>query len=117
MGRRDARVLPVEADVAQKECASDLVVGDVVAHEPAGIDVAQQHVAFVAAAGNFQFWAHPKKLDRPLTSSQAGSSDRRMHPLHRKADRQCLSPATALGIRHFQERMLYGLFVPDVNVG
>ena len=49
MDRGDARELPVEADVAEEERPRDLVVADVVELEPAAVDVAQQHVAFVAA--------------------------------------------------------------------
>jgi hypothetical protein len=48
--RADAGELPVEPDVAQEERAGDLVVGVVVKHEAAGVDVTQQHVAFVATA-------------------------------------------------------------------
>jgi hypothetical protein len=46
----DARELPLEPDRADEGGVGDLVVGDVVDLQAAGIGVAQQHVAFAAAA-------------------------------------------------------------------
>src|SRR5262245_3283686 len=46
----DARELPVEADRAQDSRAGDLIIGDVVDLEFAGVDVAQDHVGFARHA-------------------------------------------------------------------
>jgi hypothetical protein len=48
--RRNARVLPIQADRAQEGCAGDLVVIDIVHLQSTGIDVAQQEITFAAHA-------------------------------------------------------------------
>ena len=49
MHRSDARELPVDPDTPQEE-RDDLVVGDVVELQPAGVDVADRYVVFTRDA-------------------------------------------------------------------
>ena len=44
----DTRKLPIQADRAHEDRAGDLIVAEIVDLDPAGVDVAQDHVVFTS---------------------------------------------------------------------